>query len=311
MVNVFSILTPLLHVLMSLAGVRRQTVEIEPGTAMNFWVPNETIKTNKDHSQKKQKLNKPVVVLVHGFAVDGILTWFFQVLALTGKYAVYVPDLLFFGGSVTTSAERSSAFQAECLAKGLRKLGVERCTLVGFSLGGMVGFKMAKFYPDLVESMVVSGSVVEFTQSVSDALLKNIGFSRWSDYLMPDSAEGVKVLLSIASHKLPWLPDFFFRDFLQVMFSNRKERAELLEALVISDKDSTIPKYTQRIHLLWGENDKIFNLEVAHNLKERLGRETTLQYIEKAGHLSPLERPCMYNRHLKKILASLMADGEQ
>lgn len=32
---------------------------------------------------------------------------------------------------------------------------------------------------------------------------------------------------------------------LQVMFSNRKERSELLEALVISNKDNSIPKFPQ------------------------------------------------------------------
>ncbi|XLR64412.1 hypothetical protein S83_015084, partial [Arachis hypogaea] len=53
----------------------------------------------------------------------------------------------------------------------------------------------------------------------------------------------------------------------QVMFSNRKERCELLEALLISYKHINIPIFSQRIHLLWGENDKIFKKELAHNMK--------------------------------------------
>ncbi|RYR10872.1 hypothetical protein Ahy_B05g079348 [Arachis hypogaea] len=52
------------------------------------------------------------------------------------------------------------------------------------------------------------------------------------------------------------------------MFSNRKERCELLEALLISYKHINIPIFSQRIHLLWGENDKIFKKELAHNMKE-------------------------------------------
>ena len=66
-----------------------------------------------------------VVVLVHGFAGEGIVTWQFQVGALTKKYDVYVPDLLFFGGSFSDKPDRSPTFQAECLAAGLKKLGVE------------------------------------------------------------------------------------------------------------------------------------------------------------------------------------------
>ncbi|THG10928.1 hypothetical protein TEA_016487 [Camellia sinensis var. sinensis] len=59
---------------------------------------------------------------------------------------------------------------------------------------------------------------------------------------------------------------FNFRH-IRVMFTNRKEKAQLLEALVVSDKDSTTPTYPQRIHFLWADDDKIFNLELAHTMK--------------------------------------------
>ncbi|KAK3022039.1 hypothetical protein RJ639_047429 [Escallonia herrerae] len=301
MVKVFWLIRPLLHGLMKLVGMTPQLVEIEPGTVINIWVPSETITKN----DKCKKASKPVVVLVHGFAADGIFTWLFQVLALSGTYSLYMPDLLFFGGSFTDKTERSSSFQAECLSKALRNLGVEKCTLVGLSYGGMIGFKMAKLHSDLVESLVVSSTVVELTESISRSSLENIGFSCWSDYLLPETVGGVKVLLSIGTHKLPWLPNFMFKDFLEVMFSNRKERAELLEALIISDKEAATTDYHQRIHMLWGDDDKIFNLQVAQKMKEDWGSKATFQYITTAGHLVQLERPCVYNRRLKKILLSL------
>ncbi|CAN1225354.1 hypothetical protein LINPERPRIM_LOCUS2481 [Linum perenne] len=183
---------------------------------MNFWVPLETIPKQETTSTKPP--TKPVVVLIHGFAGEGIVTWQFQVGALTKKYSVYVPDLLFFGGSVSDSSDRSPRFQAETLVKGLRKLGVE------------------------------------------------------------------------------------------VMFSNRKERGELLEGLVISNQDTTIPKFRQRIHLLWGENDQIFRLDLAQNMKEQLGEKATVESISKAGHLVHLERPCAYNKCLQNILATLHSE---
>ncbi|XP_057465260.1 uncharacterized protein LOC130754983 [Actinidia eriantha] len=228
-------------------------------------------------------------------------------LALSGKYAVYVPDFLFFGGSTTARAERTAAFQAECLAKGLRKLGVERCTVVGLSYGGIVGFKMATMYPDLVEAMVMSSTVIELTESITNTCCTEIGVSRWSELLLPESVDGAKLISSVATHKWRnWLPDFVYPDVLEVMLDNKKEKAELLEALVFKDEDSTLPNYyPQRIHLLWGEEDKIFNLELAQKMKERLGEKTTLQWIKNAGHLVQLERPFAYNHHLKGILSSI------
>ncbi|KAK6150893.1 hypothetical protein DH2020_015825 [Rehmannia glutinosa] len=318
MVNLVAAQRPLLHALMKMAGIVPHTVEIQAGTIMNIWVPSETIikkpkKSNKttaadDGDTKTTKPMKPVVVLVHGFAAEGIVTWQFQVGALTKKYSVYVPDLLFFGGSITDNPDRSPTFQAECLAKGLRKLGIERCTLVGFSYGGMVAFKMAEMYPDLVEAVVISGSILAMTDSISSATLEGLGFSSSSELLLPTSVEGCKALLKVAAHKNLWFPDRLHRDFLEVMFNNRKERGELLEGLVVSTKDTTIPNFPQRIHLLWGENDQIFNLELAQNMKEQLGDNATFQGIKKAGHLVHLERPCLYNKCLKEFLATLHAD---
>ncbi|KAK6240929.1 Alpha/beta hydrolase fold-1 - like 10 [Theobroma cacao] len=289
----------LLHGVLKLAGISPRTIEIEPGTIMNFWVPTETI--NNTNTKRK----KPAVVFLHGFAFDGILTWQCQALALAKEYSVYVPDFLFFGGSITDKTERSVEFQAECMAKGLRKLGVEKCTLVGFSYGGMVGFKMAEMYPDLVESMVVTCSVMALTESISNAGLERIGFPSWADYLLPVSVRGVETLLQVATYSFPKLPNWIYKDILEGIFIYRKEKVELLEALVISDKEFTIPCYQQNIYLLWGQNDKIFDLGTARNLKQQIGEKASLEHIEKSGHIVQLERPFVYSSHLKKIFASL------
>ncbi|KAG7977944.1 hypothetical protein I3843_05G058000 [Carya illinoinensis] len=313
MVNTFAVYKPLLRALMKLAGVRPQMVEIDPGTILNFWVPDE-IHSNPENSKhtKKQDRTKPAVVFLHGFAADGIITWQFQVLALARKYRVYVPDFLFFGGSTTDRSERSPEFQAECVAKGLGKLGVERCTLVGLSYGGMVGFKMAEMYPNLVQSMVVTCSVMALTKSISGAGLERIGFKSWSEYLLPDSIKGVELLFELATFKLPWIPDFIYKHYFEVMFDHRKEKEELLEALVIDDKDFNLAHHPQKVHLLWGENDIIFTIEVAENLKIQLGdRVTVLKSIEKAGHLVQIERPFVYNKCLKEILETLLEDHGQ
>lgn len=233
MVNLVEAQKPLLHFIMKMAGVKPNAVEIQPGTIMNFWVPSETIKTPKKinkattiptsnagviiTSSDDVKPSKPVVVLVHGFAGEGILTWQFQVGWLTKKYAIYVPDLLFFGGSVTDSADRSPAFQAECLAKGLRRLGVEKCTVVGFSYGGMVAFKMAELYPDMVEALVVSGSILTTTDDVISTAVNSLGFSTSSELLLPTSVKGLKALLKVSAYKKLWFPNRIYKDFLKVI----------------------------------------------------------------------------------------------
>nr|XP_007156948.1 hypothetical protein PHAVU_002G030900g [Phaseolus vulgaris]ESW28942.1 hypothetical protein PHAVU_002G030900g [Phaseolus vulgaris] len=279
MVNVVTVYSWLLHGLVRAVGLRPYTVEIQPGTVIKFWAPCNAV------SKHKRVCSKPVVVLLHGFCGDGIINWQCQIGALTRDYAVYVPDLLFFGGSVTNKAERSPEFQAECLATGLRKLGVEKCVLVGF---------------------MVSGAVVAITESVILRAVEGVGFSSCSEMLLPVTVEGLKTLFSVACNLNLSLPNRFFSDFLQAMYSNRKERAELLEGLEISYKEIHIPKFHQRIHLLWGEDDKILKLEFAQKMKDMVGNNATFEGIKNAGHLVHLERPWLYNKSLRQFLSCVL-----
>ncbi|KAL6348518.1 hypothetical protein AAG906_013138 [Vitis piasezkii] len=73
MVNIITLQKSLLQTLMKFNGVEPKKVEIKPGTVMNFWAPAKP---------KTEETQKPNVVLVHGFGLEGILTWMFQVLAL-------------------------------------------------------------------------------------------------------------------------------------------------------------------------------------------------------------------------------------
>lgn len=101
MVKVFAVVKPLVRFLMKFYGITPQIVGIEPGTVIKIWVPTETLK-----NKSKPKKVKPAVVFLQGFAADGIFTWLSQVIAFSGKYSVFVSDLLFFGGSTTDKPDR-------------------------------------------------------------------------------------------------------------------------------------------------------------------------------------------------------------
>ncbi|CAM0885479.1 unnamed protein product [Alopecurus aequalis] len=307
------------------AGLRQQAIDVDnAGTVINFWIP--------EHKKVQEGKQKHAVVLVHGFAGDGMMTWGFQVGALAkGGYDVYVPDLVHFGGSTSPSPDRSVAFQAPCIAAGLRKLGVvEWCTVVGFSYGGLVAFDMAAAFPSLVRSVVISGAAVSYTAAMNDAMLRRFGVGSITKLMLPDTVRGVTRLLTAAFYRKPWLPRRLVRDFQKVMFSHRKERGEMLENQGRDEAGLQAPVFQQvtQIHVLiflgeshkyiaccsctsliglryidlHAENDNFFPLEIGKKLEEELGEKAMLQTIRKAGHLAHLERPCVYNRCLKKFL---------
>ncbi|KAL4199244.1 hypothetical protein AMTRI_Chr03g50190 [Amborella trichopoda] len=212
-----------------------------------------------------------------------MVTCLFQVLSRSKRFSIYVPDLVFFGGSVTSSSDYSASFQAHCLAKALNKLRVQKYALVGFSYGGMVAFKMAELYPEVVSHLVISGAVSIVTDTISGEITAGLDISSFKKLLLPTNVKGLKAMFSVATHKQWWLPNCLYRDYLEVMFTNREQRTELLDALVESNKDTTIPNFTQKIQL-------------------QFGKQASYQGIKMAGHLVHLERPCIYNRLLKQFL---------
>uniref|UniRef100_A0A0D9WK96 AB hydrolase-1 domain-containing protein n=1 Tax=Leersia perrieri TaxID=77586 RepID=A0A0D9WK96_9ORYZ len=286
MVNWVEVLRKFLGWVAKNAGLWRLDVAVEDAgaTVMSFWAPAPP----RDDKGATSEIKRTSVVLVHGFAGDGIVTWGLQLAALAKRHDVYVPDLLHFGASSSPPSNRSPAFQAACVAAALRRLGVERCAVVGFSYGSVVAFRMAEAFPGLVRSVVVSGAAVDMTHAMNDALLARRGAGSLGELLLPESVDRLRSLFSAAIHRKLWLPDRLLRDFLEVMFTNRKERGEMLEVTKI------LP--------LWGENDDFVTIEMTKKLKEELGEKATLRSISKAGHLVHLERPCVYNRILMEFL---------
>ncbi|VVB10027.1 unnamed protein product [Arabis nemorensis] len=214
MVNLVVALRSSMRIIVKSAGIVPYTVEIEPGTKIHFWLPKKTE-------------DKPAVLLIHGFAGD-VLTWAFQVRSLSKKYSVYIPDLLFFGESYTDKPDRSPEFQAECLVKAMRILGVDKFVVVRWRCGvqdcrvdrlirdTILAKRSKKSFGDLmqiwfthdcmgiVKAVVVSGS----TPVMTDSNVNRFGFNSMSDLLLPKTAKGLQFLFSAALHKRIWLPSW-------------------------------------------------------------------------------------------------------
>ncbi|CAN6825318.1 unnamed protein product [Brassica oleracea] len=273
MVNLAVALRSSMCIIVKSAGLVPHTVETEPGTKVNFWLP-------KNSGGKPEK---PAVLLIHGFAGDGVMTWAFQARSLSKRYSVYIPDLLFFGGSYTDKPDRSPEFQAECMVKAMSILGVDKFVPVGFSYGGVVASKIAELYRNMVKALVVM--VTGAPPIMTDSNVNRFGLSSMSDVLLPKTVKGLEFLLSVSLHKRIWLPSCPLKDYLKTMFTNRKEMAELLEALIINNDTTTLPSFPQGIDLLWGENDLFFSVEFAKDLQRKLGEMTSMESIKNGESL--------------------------
>ncbi|CAA0822743.1 alpha/beta-Hydrolases superfamily protein [Striga hermonthica] len=281
------------------AGLTSQAAAIDGDTTIHFWGPPPAAAAAS---------SKPKLVLIHGFGPAGIWQWRDQISFFAGEFDVYVPDLVFFGGSSTESASRCEIFQATCLAKLLEKLGVRRYSLVGTSYGGFVAYHMAAMWPERVEKVVIASSAVNLRRHDNDELLRKAKSDKIEDLLMPVTTGQLRTLLRLVIFRRVYLPDFILNDFLHNLFcENRKEKLELLQGLTIGQDDTlNISPLSQEVLIVWGERDQIFLLEKAVELNKLLGENARLQVIQRASHAPQLEQPGRFNNIVKDFLNGQM-----
>ncbi|XP_049376786.1 uncharacterized protein LOC125841665 isoform X1 [Solanum stenotomum] len=275
------------------AGLTCQSIEIDDETTIHFWGP------------KSSKM-KPSLILIHGFGPHGVWQWRPQISFFSNDFDLYIPSLVFFGRSTTKSLQRSEVFQATCIVKLLEKLSIEKCSIIGTSYGGFVAYHMAKMLPGRVEKVIIASSAVNIKKIDNDGLLKRANVEKIEDLMLPATVTQLRVSITASTNRsLPYLPDFFLNDFINKLYlENRKEKLELLNGLSLG-RDDTIDNITplqQEVLIVWGENDQIFLLEKATELKELLGEKVRLEVIKNASHVPQLEHGAKFNKIVNDFL---------
>jgi pimeloyl-ACP methyl ester carboxylesterase len=89
------------------------------------------------------------VMLVHGFAEDGHV-WNEQVVFLSKHCRLIIPGLPGSGESAYNDQLRSIEDFADCLYAILQEEHIERCIMLGHSMGGYITLAFAEKYPNLL-----------------------------------------------------------------------------------------------------------------------------------------------------------------
>jgi pimeloyl-ACP methyl ester carboxylesterase len=97
------------------------------------------------------------ILLIHGMAGSS-RTWRDVTPALAQRYRVLAPDLMGHGESAKPMGDYSLGAHASGLRDLLVRLGIERATIVGQSLGGGVALQLAYQHPELCERLVLVSS---------------------------------------------------------------------------------------------------------------------------------------------------------
>ncbi|MDJ0925293.1 MAG: alpha/beta fold hydrolase, partial [Acidimicrobiia bacterium] len=89
----------------------------------------------------------PRLVLIHGWNLDGAMTFHRVIPLLAERYRVIVPDLRNHGRSEWVRGRVEIADLADDVAGLLDAIGVSGATMLGYSMGGMVVQELARRHP--------------------------------------------------------------------------------------------------------------------------------------------------------------------
>lgn len=120
-------------------------------------LPNEIEIEYFDHGEGE------VILLLHGLGSTKA-DWNFQVEEFSQNFRVLAPDLRGHGNS--SKPQERSAYGIELCAEDmhllLKELGIKKCIVVGFSMGGAIAFEMGVRFPELLLKMVIINTAPDF-----------------------------------------------------------------------------------------------------------------------------------------------------
>jgi 3-oxoadipate enol-lactonase len=116
------------------------------------------------------------LLFIHGLGAS-MQSWQMQVPVFSAYYKVVTFDLRGHGRSDKPLERYDISMFAADTAELMKSLGISSAHVVGFSLGGMVGFQLYLDAPDMVKSLVVVNSpVTGYKQSLRE------GFQSWKHF---------------------------------------------------------------------------------------------------------------------------------
>ncbi|KAG7545259.1 Alpha/Beta hydrolase fold [Arabidopsis suecica] len=282
------------------AGLTSQTLSIDSETTIHFWGPPPL-----DHRSDDDE--RPVMLLLHGFGPSSMWQWRRQIQAFSPSvFRLYSPDLVFFGDSTSSSTNRTEVFQAECMAKLMEKIGVEKYNVVGTSYGGFVAYHMAKMWPEKVEKVVIASSGINMRKCDSESLLQRSNCECIEKVMLPSTATELRTLMALASswRLVRMFPDALWNDVINNLYKkNRKEKIELLKGVTFGRNENlNIDPLSQEVLIVWGDKDQIFPVKMAYELKEILGEKAKLEIIDNTSHVPQIECAQEFNNIVLKFL---------
>jgi pimeloyl-ACP methyl ester carboxylesterase len=251
----------------------------------------------------------PPILFVHGLS-GAWQNWLETLPHFARTHRVIALDLPGFGASPMPPWQISIPSYGRFVRDFCERVGVDRCSLVGNSMGGFIATEVAITDPERVDDLtLVSAAGVTWARARREpaAVVARMG----------RAATPVLLRFHMSGIRRQRLRKGYFQG---VFFDPDSIRREMLLENVVPalnspayyDALTTLWGYDIRDRLeeigvptliVWGRNDRVVPVPAAVSYKKRIGENAELVIFDRCGHVPQIERPVRFNRVLERFLA--------
>ena len=211
--------------------------------------------------------NPPVLVLHGSCSNSAFMTP--ELMALSGEYRVYAPDII---GEAGNSSEFRPELASDDFAFWLRDvldaLGLERAAIAGSSLGGWLALKLAATFPERVSSLSLiapgglAGQKREIVEKADRARARN------EPLTMDEAVAGTALPAEVVA-------------FMNLILASYNPITELLPIFT----DAELQRLVMPVLLVAGENDTMLDMTGAAAQLWRCLEHAEIHLLKDAGHM--------------------------
>jgi len=242
--------------------------------------------------------NAPTIIFIHGFPLNKTM-WDKQVELLKTDFRVITYDIRGHGESDAGNDPFSIDLLVSDLIGFMNVLEIEKASICGLSMGGYIALNAIENYPERFEALVLCDTscnsdpqeVKKKRIATVDSIIKD-GVNKYAVASIPNlfAPESLKLKVTeVASVKN--------------MILNTSELVLCSTLLALASRLETCSKLSEinvPVLILVGDKDILTPPAAAKGMHKKI-KNSILEVIEHAGHLSNLENPELFNHHLLKF----------
>lgn len=265
-----------------------------------MWQQLQSVNVNGVTITYRQAGHGPALVLLHGFLCDS-RCWRQQLTHLSDLFRVIAWDAPGAGSSADPPDTYTTESYVRCLSAFLDALGIEAAHIVGLSWGGIVAQEFYRLSAERCISLVLADTYAGWRGSLPEAA--------WKERLamcLQDASETPEI---VAAKFLPGVftdaaPQVLRQEFAAIVSEFHPVGFRLMSLSSAEvDARQLLPRITAPTLLLWGSEDRRSPLSIAEQFHAAIPG-SKLVIIPNAGHLSNMEKPNVFNRHVRRFCLS-------